>query len=650
MTAIALPAARRLDWATSRRLWAGTLLVAAAVLYLAFQNQWVLPHDEDAGFFHSINGARDWVDANRNSSPIFLFFINYIRLGIAGLFDLFRTVLTELTWPGVTAVAGALGLVFASRRVSLLMVGGFLAFGVLGLWEQSIDTLALTLTAVVLSLAIGVPLGIVAGRSDRFERLVTPVLDVMQIMPTFSYLAPMTLFLSIGAPAAAIVTMIYAIPPAIRITSLGIRGVQSAAVEAAVSLGSTRWQVLRKVQLPMAKPAIVLAINQTIMMALAMVVITALINAPGLGEPIIHSLERTDVGTMFDAGLAVVIMAILLDRLTEGASVRLERQQLSGALVSAARRRLLVLSSAGVAAGAILIGRALQQGAEFPSDWHFSFRAPVNAAVAWVEDNAYTVTDAIKNGSSEILLNPLQGLLTSTPFWLVVLVVFGAALLLSGVRAAIVAAACLLAIAGLQIWQHGMETLASVLVATVITLAIGVLFGVLSARSDRFARALRPVLDAAQTMPAFVYLLPAIALFSVSRFSAIMAAVIYAVPPVIRLVDAGIRAVPAAVIEAATSAGSSEWQLLWKVRLPMARRALLLAANQGIVLVLAMVVVGGLVGAGALGYDVVAGFAQREDFGKGLAAGVAIVLLGIMLDRITQGAGGRPASEFRHGG
>ena len=184
-----------------------------------------------------------------------------------------------------------------------------------------------------------------------------------------------------------------------------------------------------------------------------------------------------------------------------------------------------------------------------------------------------------------------------------------------------------------------METLALVLVAVAITMAIGVTLGVASARSRVFASLLRPINDAAQTMPAFVYLLPAVALFGATRFTAILAAVIYGVPAVVRLVEDGIRGVSPTVIEAATAAGSSRAQMIWKVQLPMARRSLLVATNQGVVLVLAMVVVGGLVGAGALGYDVVAGFAQHEDFGKGMAAAISIVLLGVLLDRITQGAG-----------
>ena len=190
-----------------------------------------------------------------------------------------------------------------------------------------------------------------------------------------------------------------------------------------------------------------------------------------------------------------------------------------------------------------------------------------------------------------------------------------------------------------------MQTLATVLVATALTLAIGLVFGILSARSSRFSMFLRPLQDTAQTMPAFVYLVPAIALFSFGRFTAIVAAIIFATPPVIRLVEAGIRMVPVTAVEAATSAGATSLQRLVKVELPMARRAILLAANQGVIQVLAMVVVAGLVGAGALGFDVVSGFSQAYNFGSGLAAATALVLLGIMLDRITQGACQRGSKE-----
>jgi glycine betaine/proline transport system permease protein len=484
------------------------------------------------------------------------------------------------------------------------------------------------------------PHGIVAGRSQRFSSIIPSVLDFMQLMTTFAYLAPMALLFGIGGGAAAIATMIYAVPATIRITALGIRGVPGTTLEAAESLGATRWQVLRNVQIPMARRVIGLAINQTIMLALGMVVITVLINAPGLGEPIIRALERVNVGAAFDAGLAIVVLAVLLDRLTEHASIRLDpRFRLSAARASLRRRVTVVLALASVAA--VAAGRLLADPDAFPSAVSLSFRQPVNAITDWVKLNLFAATDAIKVGFTELFLNPLQSILTTSPWWLVVAVVFGLGVLISGWRPAIVATTALLLVAGLQLWEHGMETLASVLVATGITLVVGVLLGIWSARSNRFATGLRPVLDFAQTMPSFVYLLPAVALFGASRFTAIVAAVIYAAPPVIRLVDAGIRAVSPTILEAATATGATGRQLLWTVQLPLSRPALLLAANQGIVMVLSMVVIGGLVGAGALGFDVITGFARGEQFGKGLAAGVAIVLLGIMLDRITQGAGSR---------
>ena len=208
--------------------------------------------------------------------------------------------------------------------MAALVATGFLAFGVLGLWDPAIETLALTLAAVSLSLLIGIPLGIVAGRNERFYSAIRPVLDVMQIMPTYAYLAPLSLFFLIGPATGAIVTLIYAIPPAIRITALGIRTVAPATVEAATSLGATRRQILTKVQIPMARRTIVLGINQTMMMALSMVVIAAVVDTPGLGKNIIKALTISNVGIAFDAGLAIVIMAIMLDRLTTEASERLD--------------------------------------------------------------------------------------------------------------------------------------------------------------------------------------------------------------------------------------------------------------------------------------------------------------------------------------
>jgi len=620
---------------------AGALLLGlfVAVAFILFHDQYTIPHNDDADFFHALRDFRDWIDNNRNSNLILVVTVTAIRVVIATVFDAFSFVLHNLTWPGLTTIGAAVGLAVGGWRLCLMMTAGILSFGILGLYQHSVDTLALTAASVAFSLAIGIPLGIWAGKSDRVMNALRPVLDVMQIMPTFAYLAPITLFFLIGSASAAIATMIYAIPPAVRITALGIRGVPPASTEAATSLGATGRQLLRKVQLPMARRTIILGINQTIMFALSMVVITALIDAPGLGKDILHALQQQDVGEAFDAGVAIVLMAIMLDRLTTQASERLDPARANEPSIWAARPWLKWALVAGPIA-AVVIGNLTVGDSEFPKALRFfSFRGPVNDVVDWMSLNLFFITDALKDQVTILLINPLQAFLTSSPWWLMGILITGIALLFSGVRQAILAAICLAGLIALQTWEHSMQTLTQVLVAGIITLALGVLLGVISSRSDTFSRVLRPMLDFAQTMPAFVYLIPAIALFGPTRFTAVVAAVIYAVPPVIRLTEVGLRTVPVAPREAAISQGATRRQLLWKVDLPLARAALLVATNQGIILTLAMVVVGGLVGGGALGYDVVAGFARRDFFGEGLAAGFAIVVLGIMLDRITQAAG-----------
>lgn len=657
MTAIAIPAVRRLDPRAARRYALVGLLGSAVVLFVVFRNTALLPIDQSNPLFLAINDVRDWIRDNYNSNPV-LRVLSLIREPIGWLTDSIIGLFAYVGWLGVVGVASAFGWLVGGWRYALLAISGCLVLGGLGLWDLSMATLGLTVSAVVISLAVGVPLGILAARNDRFQQLIGPVLDVMQIMPTFAYLAPMSLLFGIGGGASTIATLIYAMPAAIRITALGIRRVPPASVEAAESLGATGLQTLLKVQLPLARRVIGLAINQTIMLALGMVVITILIDAPGLGEPIIRGLERNNVGIAFDAGLAIVVLAILLDRLTERASTALDpRESIMAAAASGApadravtdrRRRIRRTIVATVAMVAVL--GSLQIPAAFPDVVSLSVAEPINAVVSWVKVNLYWLTDGIRTVFTNGFLNPFEGILTNSPWWLVVIAVFGLSTVLSGVRPAIVATACLLLIALLGVWEDSMVTLASVLIATALTLLFGLILGILSARSNRVSSALRPLLDFAQTMPSFVYLLPAVALFGPSRLTAILAALIYAVPPVIRLVEAGLRSVPATIVEAATASGATERQLLLKVRLPVSAPALLLAANQGIIMVLAMVVVGALVGAGALGHRVIQGFSQSEDFGKGLVAAIAIVLLGVMLDRITQGAGTRRPRIHRAAG
>ena len=476
--------------------------------------------------------------------------------------------------------------------------------------------------------------------------MITPILDGLQTLPSFVYLLPITLFFSIGVAAAVIVTLIYALPPVIRISAHGIRTVSSETIEAMESLGTSRFQMLRKVQLPMAKRTIIVGVNQTIMAALSMATIAAFVDGPGLGEPVIKALESLDVGRAATAGLCIVLMAIMLDRVTTAASERSE------AIPSehGRRNRWIGLGASGVVAiVCVWASRQYLDLASFPEnpDLGTPFAKAADNVSTFFTDNAATTTNAIKDGLTYGLLNPLQSLLADSPWWLVSIVLLALSALIGGMRSFVTSIVCIGVILGVGLWQDAMITLTMTLVATILTMILALVLGVWMAQSRAVDLIVRPILDAAQVVPPFVYLVPALALFSATRFTAIVAAVVYAAPVAIKLVCDAIRAVSPTVVEAAQSAGSSRWQLITKVQLPMARKGIALATNQGMLYVFSMVVIGGLVGAGALGYLVYAGFTQAELFGKGLAAGIAIVALAIMLDRMAQGTSARQATATK---
>jgi len=632
----------------------GRYISITTLLFLAFalifRGIATLPLDRSSStpFGDWLGSLSNWIDRNRNSNPFFLYVVNDIRAFINGFVGILRDGISQASsartvpqigWLGVVAIIGFVVYTIANIRIAILAVVGFIFLGLLGFWQESMDTLALTLAAVVLSLIIGIPLGICAGLFPRFQKFLTPFLDFAQVMPTFVYLTPVTLFFLIGPASATIVTLIYAVPPALRITAVAIKEVPWSSVEAAVSMGSTRFQALRKVQLPQAKRTIVVGINQTIMAALAMVTIAALIDAPGLGQVVVRALESLDVGKSFQAGLAIVIMAVVLDRSTTAAAAKVD----SGITTSKRFHRFTLIGTGLMTVILIYISRTYIWAATFPGSGSMgtNFASIADHTIAWIQLHFVTLTNGITDVVTYGFINPMQSLLVDSPWFVTGLALITLGAIFGGIRLTIISTICVLALVGTGLWSDAMVTLASTLVAAVITVALGIFVGTWIGRSRRADRWIRPLLDAGQVLPAFVYLVPFLGLFGATRFTAIMAAVVYAAPASIKLMADGIRGVPTTMTEAATAAGSSPWQMIFKVQLPSARRALALATNQGLIYVLAMIVVGGLVGAGGLGYLVVAGFSQESFKGKGLAAGLAIVILGILLDRLTQAVANR---------
>ncbi|MEU9569394.1 ABC transporter permease subunit [Streptomyces massasporeus] len=612
------------------------LALAAAILVPLANARWASgtwPSALTLDFSEPLAKASDWIIDNRDSHPLFLYFFGHVsNVVVIAVRAVYLTFLA-VGWAGVTALGALVAWRVAGVKLALGTGAAFLACGLLGMWVPTMQTLALMAVAVLASVVVGVVLGLAAGLSDRMDRVLRPVLDTMQVLPAFAYLLPVVLVFGIGVPAAVLATVIYAAPPMARLTSLGLRGADKEVLEAVESLGSTARQRLLTARIPLARKELLLGLNQTIMMALSMAVIAAVIGAGGLGDRVYQALASVDVGAALAAGIPIVLLAVVLDRVTGAAGEKL------GAEPDPHSGRGWLFALAGVAAVAVagrLAGRL-----DWPDAWVVGIAEPVNRAVDWMTAHLYSGVPVV-GGTADWaghfttwVLDPMRDGLQALPWWAVLLIVAALAWVIGTWRTALTAVLAMAAIGVLGVWKPSLDTLSQVLAAVAVTLVVGFAVGIAAARSDRLERALRPVLDVFQTMPQFVYLIPVVALFGVGRAPAVAAAIVYALPAVVRITTQGLRQVDPAALESSSSLGATSWQQLKQVQLPLARPALLLAVNQGLVLVLAVVVIGGLVGGGALGYDVVFGLAQG-DLATGLVAGGAIVCLGLMLDRVTQ--------------
>ncbi|MEQ1874480.1 MAG: ABC transporter permease subunit [Ilumatobacteraceae bacterium] len=623
-----------------------------------------IPTWMDSGIQKWSQDRYKWSITNRQSSPVFRWFFNPISDFLAWAVEHTETLLLDLRWPGVVALIAAIGWRTGGVRSALAGGAAMIGLGAIADFDLAMRTLAIMTVSVIIALVIGIPLGVLSARSDRAERILRVLLDTAQVMPIFVYFSPLVLFFGIKFAPAVMATVVFALPPAVRLTNLGLRQVPVVANEVGQSFGATSLQQLFKVQLPLAKNTILLGLNQVIMMAFAIVVLASLLGTGDLGQNVLAALQKQQVGKAFAAGMGIVLMAIALDRISTGRTPGSERRiQWKGRRLPQVPRRLIVpIAAAGVVVVVVLA--QILDWQNFPSWLTYDIASPADSAVDWVQDNlrrdvpVIGGTQAISDFLVIEILDPIKDFLLWLP-WLVIVVGFAFIGWLSrGWRLAATVAICMLLIATMgtipggggqiQLWDIAMNTLSQVLVAITISVLIAFPLGVLAGRSDVVQRILRPFLDIAQVMPQFVYLIPVVFLFSIGRAAGVVACVVYAVPPCIRLTALGMREVPVAPREAAISFGATGRQEMRHVQLPLARRAILLGINQTLLMVLATVIIAALVGAGALGlvsYE--ATTKPNVKFGQGVAGGLSIVLLAIMLDRITQAWGTRPDSERR---
>ena len=536
-----------------------------------------------------------------------------------------------ISWISVIAV----GVLIAYRIKGIALatfVGAVLLYlASFGLWDSAMMTLSSVLVSVPLGVSLGILLGIWAFRNRQVEKVLTPIFDVMQTTPIFAYLVPTLAMFGYGPGSAVIVTMIYAMPPMARVTILGLRGVPDEIVELSHMLGCSNRQIIWKVMLPSARPTLMVGVNQVIMLSLNMVIIASLIGAGGLGFNIWQALQKLFIGAGVEAGVAITLMAIALDRISQAYASRSPTHQIT----DAHRRRrywtwFLVVTFLVVPTP---VGFLIPSISTYPAFLKMTTGLFWDNVVDWINLNLYFITNAVKTWTVLNVLRPLKSFLLTIPWFGAVALIAALGLRLGGVRLAATIAGIATLIAMVGLWDRAMVSLYLAGVGLTAAALIGIPLGVYAAWNDKTNRVLQVVLDAVQTLPTFVYLIPIVMLFKVGDFAGLMAITLYSLAPAVRYTNLGIRLVPPDLIEAARAAGCSNLQILTKVQLRLALPEIMLGLNQTLMMALSMLVISALVGTRGLEQETLEALSYF-DTGKGLIAGLAVAGIAIIIDRL----------------
>ena len=668
------------------------LLVFLVALFLSSQSEGPskLPKvvTDEFTFTAWVNDGEDYLKKNYRWMTKII--AGYIKSGYYFLEDF----LIDSPWLLVASIIFLPCLIAGGLRLGLYSLFVIYFWGAVGMWDESLQTVALMGLSVLLCVFFGVILGVLCSQSDRFDGFMKPILDTMQVMPAFVYLFPALFFFGIGGAPAILATMIYAMPPVIRLTNSGIRQVSKDTIESATSFGSSKLQLLFKIKIPLSLPSIMMGINQVIMMALALVVLACFIGAEGIGGQVWLAIRNLDVGWAMEGGLCILFMAIMFDRFSMSLTkqkdilpsdvqpfyllpqnwekfqvarliekpilylhfaINLICKSVTNLIATFVKyifsifnkenaedlreflsRRYYVIPSFIVFIIISLVDSYLISIGTFPEEWKLSIRQPIADGVKSLTINPGFIafTKGLRAFVYLNLLRPLDTFLTHIPWWYTMSVFVAIGYFTVGLRFAIITALLLLFIGACGIWPQSMITLSSVLVSVVLCFAIGVPLGIIASYNQRFKEVLNVVLDAMQTLPYFCYLIPVLMFFGGGIVSAVLATVIYSIPPIIRLTALGLTQVSGTYSEVSRSFGGTLLQTLQKIKFPLAVPSLVIGFNQTVVMAFAMQIVTPLIGGKGLGLEVFNGLA-RSDTGRGLAAGIGIVLLAIIIDRIT---------------
>jgi glycine betaine/proline transport system permease protein len=539
--------------------------------------------------------------------------------------------LGPIPWGVIAVTAFMAGYALKGWRLAALSGGTFVWIALMGQWQWAMETLSVIVVAAPFSVTLGLVLGVLAWRSPAFERVLNPILNIAQSLPHFAYMIPVVVFIGVGPKAGAIVTIIFSVPPMIRMTLLGLKKVPEEVIEAGKMSGATRWQLLTRARIPTARAEILIGVNQVIMQCLAMVVLASFIGMPGLGQKLLQLLQALKIGLSVEIGVTIVLLAVTLDRLSKAWALRLPEHGHPSPLWLQ-RHRLLVIWLA-LCALAFALAHVFPYFLEVERKQALSVAKPIDALMDQIIRLIAPVTAWLRWFLITWVLIPMRDAYLWLPFTAVLSLLAAIGWAIGGMRSAAICVAYFGLIALSGWWDRAMITVYMVTISVALAALIGLPLGIWAVRNTTRAARVLLVCDTAQTFPSFIYLIPVIMLFGVNDVAVVAAVVVFAAVPIVRYTVEGLQNVPPELIEAANMSGATRRQLLWHVRLPMALPTMLVGANQSVMFSLFMVIIAAFIGTQDLGQEMQRALSST-DVGKGLVLGLAVAFMGLMTDHL----------------
>ena len=675
--------------------WLG--VIAVTLVCIALQGEWVwmaeYPKDLILPLSDWLNAVMDWI----------VDYFGWFFLGISWALEwpikAVRFILNALPWSVTTFLFCTVAWAASGWKLAAFTLFSMLYMLVIGYWSESMNTLSLIAISVPLAILVGFAFGVWGFFSDRAARVITPMLDVLQTVPSFAYLLPILMLFGFGTVVGLIASVLYSFPPMVRNTIVGLRGVSPEVIESGLMSGATPRQLFWQVRVPSSLKQILLGVNQATMASLSMVIIASIIGGTSdIGWEVLSQIRKAQFGESLLAGMVIALMAMVIDRITAGFAVRSGEYD-PEKKTFAQKHRYWITAALGAVTFFVLaqIAGILN---EWPQAWEISPAKAMNDGLTYLVVNFRDEIEAVKKFAFFFVMLPakigLQGAVS--PFtWgfeltLVHKVVYAVGIVALAVWAAfrgrtqvailILILAILLyfgltgipwpalllicAVAGWKvggrilglgtalglgfivitgIWPEAMLSIYLCGIAVLISFVLGTAIGIWAAHNDMVSAIIRPFNDTLQTMPLFVLLIPFVMVFKIGEFTALLAIIAYAIVPAIRYSEHGLRSLPATVIEAATMIGSTRRQMLWQVKIPLALPVMMLGLNQTIMYGIAMLVIAALVGTNGLEQIVYIGLSDGN-FGVGIIAGIGMAIIAIITDRMTNAWSRRRQEEL----